>query len=82
MTEADFIVIMRILDMNWEELAQALGISARHLRRYRNGEQRVPKTVKLALEALICRRHHQHLEPGDTGEDRLRLEETYGATWV
>lgn len=83
MQAADFEVLLRILGMkNWEEMARALDITSRHLRRYRRGEQEVPRTVKLALEALICRKFHQHLEPGED-PDRFSLEESYtGVPWT
>lgn len=67
MTEADWLVLRKILGMDWKEMADALDISGRQLLRYRKGEQVADKLMQLAIEGLICRHVHQ--------KDKVHLRE-------
>jgi DNA-binding Xre family transcriptional regulator len=73
MTEADFEIVRRTLNVNWTKLANELGVSERQLRRYREGKQEVPRVVELACMGLICRETHQRAGIGTTIDPRLVL---------
>ena len=53
MTKERFKEIQRILNLTPLEMAAALGKDGRTVYRYLSGEQPIPETVKLLLEAII-----------------------------
>lgn len=42
----------------WDDLAAALGLSPRMLRRYRAGEHKIPRPLYLAFQGALCQRLH------------------------
>lgn len=81
MHEGDFAVLKELCG-SYKRLAQQLGISERHLRRYRRGEWPVPEKVQLAAEGLICRMLHQNRPMHTEAEDKLRRWRAKRRMWT
>lgn len=61
MNTGDWVMLKETLGLSWDGLADALGLSVRHVYRYRDQKLPTPRKVQLAAEGLICRIVHQKL---------------------
>ena len=57
MTPAELIAAKEALGMTQKQLADALGITTRHLRNYEQGGAAIPKQTSLAVRYLLVLRH-------------------------
>ena len=55
MTQIELAAALRELSLTQSELAAALDISARTMRRYVAGDARIPRVVELAIELLLLK---------------------------